>query len=423
MENQLSDLIGNEEEFPDEFQCFVCLDLLYKPVVLACGHISCFWCVYKAMNKMRESQCPVCRHPYNHFPSICQLMHFLLKKLYPIAFHRREQVVVEEEERTKYFSPQFDDPITDMDIHGSSPLHPKINPSSELRNDNENPESSSKDVSNIIKTPHEEGEEKDKKSDIEQQTVNRVPITDLSCSVCKQFLYRPVVLNCGHVYCEICVVKSNDEILRCKVCQNPHPQGFPTVCLVLDHFLEENFSDEYAIRREEGLKLASTSDGRSLAVAKKGEQKGNRMSSGSQCDIISWLHGQGPKVHPGVGCDYCGMLPIVGERYKCKDCKEMMGFDLCEECYRCSSKLPGRFNQQHRPEHRFATVEPFEEQETDFSEDDTNVAGENAEEDVSTAPFFIVYAPPDSEDDLVAPNSSSLQTPPDFLQSSPDNDE
>lgn len=47
------------------------------------------------------------------------------------------------------------------------------------------------------------------------------------------------------------------------------------------------------------------------------------------------------------------MYPIIGKRYKCKDCKEAIGFDLCESCYNTNSKLPGRFNQQHKPDHRF----------------------------------------------------------------------
>ena len=44
--------------------------------------------------------------------------------------------------------------------------------------------------------------------------------------------------------------------------------------------------------------------------------------------------------------------PIRGKRYKCQDCTELIGFDLCDACYNSSSKLPGRFNQQHTPDHR-----------------------------------------------------------------------
>uniref|UniRef100_A0A6N2MY32 RING-type domain-containing protein n=1 Tax=Salix viminalis TaxID=40686 RepID=A0A6N2MY32_SALVM len=80
-----------EEEFSDSFRCCVCLDLLYKPIVLTCGHISCFWCVNKSMSGLRESNCPICRHPYNHFPTVCQMLHFLLFKLYPTVYMRREK--------------------------------------------------------------------------------------------------------------------------------------------------------------------------------------------------------------------------------------------------------------------------------------------------------------------------------------------
>jgi hypothetical protein len=50
------------------------------------------------------------------------------------------------------------------------------------------------------------------------------------------------------------------------------------------------------------------------------------------------------------------IFPIIGDRYKCTDCKEEIGFDLCGDCYNTRSKLPGRFNQQHTPEHKFKLV-------------------------------------------------------------------
>lgn len=50
------------------------------------------------------------------------------------------------------------------------------------------------------------------------------------------------------------------------------------------------------------------------------------------------------------------MCPIVGYRYKCKDCSEKIGFDLCGDCYNSRPKLSGRFNQRHTPEHRFELI-------------------------------------------------------------------
>lgn len=50
------------------------------------------------------------------------------------------------------------------------------------------------------------------------------------------------------------------------------------------------------------------------------------------------------------------MYPIIGDRYRCIDCLEQIGYDLCKDCYTTSSKLPGRFNQQHTSEHKFEIV-------------------------------------------------------------------
>lgn len=110
-DNQENNHAGGDEidEFSEEFMCCVCLDLVYKPVVLACGHISCFWCVFEAMGySWQESRCPVCRQSYNHFPSICRQLHFVLLKLYPLAYKRREIQVIEEEKKWGTLSPQFD---------------------------------------------------------------------------------------------------------------------------------------------------------------------------------------------------------------------------------------------------------------------------------------------------------------------------
>lgn len=52
------------------------------------------------------------------------------------------------------------------------------------------------------------------------------------------------------------------------------------------------------------------------------------------------------------------MCPIIGVRYRCKDCVERIGFDLCENCHKSSSKLPGRFNQQHTKDHQFEVIQP-----------------------------------------------------------------
>lgn len=369
MENQESE--DASEDFPEEFLCCVCLDLFYKPVVLACGHISCFWCVFKAMDTWQESYCPVCRHPYNYFPSICQMLHFVLLKVYPLAYKRRERQVIEEEKEFGVFSPQFDNYLSESNsskkfntpggtyLHSVTTSHTK-NPSSknssEVNDKNliTTTPATSSSVGSISAVSHE-------KSVFENRLVNgccsQVLMTDLLCAVCKQLLYRPVVLNCGHVYCEGCIIYPNNKLCECPVCQSTHPNGFPKVCLVLEHFLEEHFSEEYVARKLYVLEHADRQYGSPSTCSTQAQQTDAQSSyKPATTDQPRWLSGQGPNVHFGVGCDYCGLCPITGNRYKCTDCREEIGFDLCERCYNSSSELPGRFNQQHTSDHKFDKI-------------------------------------------------------------------
>eukprot|EP00850_Spirogloea_muscicola_P020269 SM000211S06639 [mRNA] locus=s211:179012:180951:+ [translate_table: standard] len=57
-------------------------------------------------------------------------------------------------------------------------------------------------------------------------------------------------------------------------------------------------------------------------------------------------------IHTGVGCDACGAFPIVGRRFHCKDCPEVVGYDVCSDCHQGPLPAAGRFNQRHQPEHR-----------------------------------------------------------------------
>ncbi|KAL7177349.1 hypothetical protein ACSBR2_030661 [Camellia fascicularis] len=427
-------VVEAEEEILDEFQCCVCLDLLYKPVVLGCGHISCFWCVFRAMDFYLVSHCPVCRHPYNHFPSICQLLHFLLLKLYPIAYKRREQKVIAEETISDQFSPQLDnclfgsEPIKESYIH--SGVHPhsttsscnnvSLGPCSIVEGESESTIAHHKDDKMPI--PAKSTFEATKNVPFgqigmlgdkfnEQQNSKLVFIADFLCAICKKLLYRPVVLNCGHVYCETCIISPDDKVPVCQVCLSAHPNGNPKVCLVLKHFLEEQFSEQYALRKEAASKQSASQNGSppALSGSTKARKNAAWLSTLPTTDYRSMLSSEGPKVHVGVGCDYCGVCPIIGERYRCKDCKERIGFDLCEGCYNSSSKLPGRFNQQHTPDHKLEIVPPMDitnlvrlALEVEQSEEDESGAPEDMEE-VPPAPILPGDSPHDPEDGSADP--------------------
>ncbi|XP_059632184.1 E3 ubiquitin-protein ligase PRT1-like [Cornus florida] len=446
MENQSKESAATEsEEFPDEFQCCVCLDLFYKPIVLACGHISCFWCVYKAMNTWHESRCPVCRQPYNHFPSICHLLHVLLLKLYPLAYKRREIQVSEEEKETGHSSPRLNDhlsaPHPSKECNNAEEFSPHSYTSQnkvhvELSSSGVGEPSLIKDSSEIIvpvkdctitvhtmssceATGNMTAQEKSVHGNkLVHGTCDQVLITDLLCVICKQLLYRPTVLNCGHAYCETCIINIDGEVCRCQICPSVHPYGFPKVCLVLEHILEEQFSEEYAARKEAVLKQADCQYGSPTTCSTQAQQHAVRTSSMPTNIYSSWWSGQGPKVHIGIGCDFCGMCPIIGERYKCKDCVEKIGFDLCEGCYNASSKLTGRFNQQHTSEHKFEIVQPpvmhnlilrleGEQSEEDVSDDPDDV------EDVSSDPVLsgddALRDPEDSSAALIFTDTSQDQ--------------
>ncbi|KAM0052929.1 putative transcription factor C2H2 family [Helianthus debilis subsp. tardiflorus] len=344
------------EEYSEEFKCCVCLELIYKPVVLACGHISCFWCVFEAMDFWQESRCPVCRHAYYHFPSICWLLHAVLLKLYPKAYQIRESQVAKAEKAHGTSSPQFENylavshgseqmasqchtTVQGKDCLGGEPLEP-------VRSENNSTTATTGILTNSSDQITTAG------SDHVDICNKQISIDDLLCSVCKELLCRPVVLNCGHVFCEACIVTSNKEPCRCPVCRSMHPNGFPKVCLVLEAFLKQHVSEEYSARMDKRrtceIGNSSTADSTSVPEGSKG----------SSVPMDEHLCSSGHKVHFGVGCDCCGMCPLIGNRYKCKDCHEKIGFDLCEDCYKSSSNLPGRFNQQHKPDHEFEVVEP-----------------------------------------------------------------
>ncbi|XVF32208.1 hypothetical protein REPUB_Repub17cG0062200 [Reevesia pubescens] len=362
--HQSPDPVLNSEEIPDHFICCVCLDLLYKPIVLHCGHISCFWCVHKSMSSRYESHCPICRNPYSHFPGICQMLHFLLLKLYPITYKKREDQILEEEKRVGRFSPEFNCHACESQADGElnylgSPAHssassecPSTNkekfskPAGELESHyngtNRTKENSAGDLNKIKPVA---GEEKDQLS-----------VADLPCTACKQLLFRPVVLNCGHVYCQTCIIVSA-EMLRCQVCHCLHPKGFPKVCLTLDQFLAAKFPKEYASRKDVvQLKQVSSKLERSTTCSNEAAKQDFTPVLLPSRDHLPFLVESSSYTHIGAGCDACGKHPIVGDRYKCKDCTEKMGFDLCRDCYNTRPKLPGRFNQRHTPEHKFELI-------------------------------------------------------------------
>ncbi|CAA7398918.1 unnamed protein product [Spirodela intermedia] len=252
------------------------------------------------MDGVKESHCPICRKAYKYFPAICQLLHNLLRKSKPADYKRREEEV--------------------LSANGESP-----------------------------------------RDDLSGEASTKLSISDALCAGCGQLLFRPTVLNCGHsetssfpplsipsgspllILPSPCVVSLGRAPLRCRVCQGVHPGEPPQVCLHLDAFLENQFPDEYASRR--AFLQARLPSSASQAEQPVGPSKQEDSQPASTEQVLM--------LHYNVGCDSCGMYPILGKRYKCTDCQDEIGFDLCEACYEARSNFPSRFNQRHTPGHAF----------------------------------------------------------------------
>eukprot|EP00897_Mesotaenium_endlicherianum_P003025 jgi/Mesen1/2750/ME000169S01909 len=110
----------------DDFCCPICQDLVFKPVVNVCGHVFCFWCVHRAMSPYAESQCPVCRRQFEHFPRICALLHAFLARAFPRDYAARAAEVHEEEAQRNAFAPNLDE--IDGDGYKDRPAAPLLTP-------------------------------------------------------------------------------------------------------------------------------------------------------------------------------------------------------------------------------------------------------------------------------------------------------
>ncbi|XP_076894794.1 E3 ubiquitin-protein ligase PRT1-like isoform X1 [Bidens hawaiensis] len=314
---------GNaSEQVSDHFICAVCLDLLYKPVVLVCGHVTCFWCCHRSMDMRGQSHCPLCRHPYRHFPATCQMLDVFIKKLYPISYGRRKKQALDDKQQSSsgFALDEELDHLSIADNLSSFTEENKLNDGNSSGN------------------------------------CKQVTVTDVLCSACKQLLFGPVVLNCGHVYCEACITIPEDGVIKCQTCQCRHPSGFPKVCKELDYVLEEQFSSEYALRKNSTQPSQEQIQNRNM-FKEANEEEGSKFPYPPGENFLQWWTVYGSKFHPGVGCDICGMCPIIGDRYHCKDCKEKNSYDLCGDCYTTGAKVvPGRFNQKHTEQHQFELV-------------------------------------------------------------------
>ncbi len=351
-----------EVDILDSLQCAICLELLHKPCVNTCGHAFCFWCFHHAMNGLSKSHCPLCRAEFKHFSAVCLPLHSYITAKYPSQAAARDAQTMEQEHN---------------EFHAESPSLP-IAPLS-------------------------------------------VTAQTFACAGCGALAAPPAVLTCGHVVC----ARVGERWHRCPVqgCVGRDPaDGTLAVCTLMESIIEAQFSPDYqqALRRPERcaalLQAADEEPSQSqTAAADDGEEEEDPTSMiGSQVKLHSLssaagleLNGQLGAIegydpvagrfevilssssrrvrvrptnvqrqgggssetytHFGRGCDGCGVFPIVGRCYRCQDCSEAIGYDLCGRCFDIGfHRRPaaveggGRFNQAHLPEHRMTEVKQEE---------------------------------------------------------------
>lgn len=206
--------------------------------------------------------------------------------------------------------------------------------------------------------------------------------SDFTCNnpQCGKLLYQPVVLSCGHVVCRTSclpdgahgssVVPAPPDV-QCPACGTP---VIPTsaVCMKLQEALHCAFPDiQEARKREEEERRRAGQPGNSQTTsmdASESTSLSEQPPPGSGSDAPEGLSTpEGPSTPEGhaneiswlgVGCDMCGMYPLVGRRFKCEDCPEKIGYDLCGSCYESNLAGRGRFNQNHLPTHTMREVLP-----------------------------------------------------------------
>lgn len=184
---------------------------------------------------------------------------------------------------------------------------------------------------------------------------------DFACNACGKLVYKPFILNCGHVVC----MHHVDANQGCPICHAAF-HGGETLCTQLWDWMTRMFPVQCEERRQE---LCQSPEDR-MHLAKERHQKVEEAATQPDTEEMPTSSGRMDDddypedfTHFGVGCDICGEYPIIGKRYKCLDCPESVGFDVCRPCLSSCTKgttgSVGRFNQKHRSDHRLELVPPL----------------------------------------------------------------
>ena len=326
---------------PHDFSCSICRSLLYKPCANQCGHFFCFWCLHKSMSAVGSSSCPVCRNPFTRFGAVCEPLQRFLCREFPKEMKEREEDVKRQE--VEEFGGARSPRVEIVDCTDGRVM------------------------------------------------ARRVDVADILCCACQNVPMKPVVPSCGHICCLECISSSGvgqeqegeqaekDEQLElsCPECQTPLLDGVGkktgelAVCSILQPLLQRAHQLDEAVLRTlvSSAKRAKASKQEESSSAKESKTSFTQSDvsdapnerTSAKPELLS--DSSDTFVHFGIGCDGCGVYPIVGRAFHCVDCPEAVGYDLCHSCiqrgiHTLSTK--GRFDQTHRPEHGMEEREQVE---------------------------------------------------------------
>lgn len=395
----------------EEFNCPVCLRLLCKPSVLPCGHALCFWDAHRSMDAFGTSHCPVCRRAYRHLPAVCEALHGYLGRTFPREYAERLRENLDEEEEMDHFSPELPAALILPRTASASASTPPAQ---------HHPPTADTLVGTTLidalaaATPSRGPNLRLFACAFDDGRTDAGPAPGRSGSEPElgpgtHILHDPVVLACGHAVCRGCERRrmgtSPGTRRECPRCGRPDPTGEapPEPSLLLAELVRRacgNAPAEAAAARDAAWDAAhppaTAPDVKEPTVETKPEPGSENASGGTGGGaprtferFLESVRRVDPEsfTHIGVGCDVCGMYPIRGRRFRCMDCPESMGFDLCVGCHRTAAEtagededepgdgagpgggpgagggvdprvIHGRFNQNHRPDHRMEEVRP-----------------------------------------------------------------
>lgn len=397
----------------------MCRELCVKPAVLPCGHVACLWCTHCAMSHLGESHCALCRAPFNALPALSRALenHHLWCDVGAFA-ERLEQNRAEEVERG-HKSPTFARcDAASVGRHAGEDAMTIVDFGQAL-----DAMESDEAISSAMKEAVERGKDGARGTLGRCETFDpslgrdvaafhacaclnhsREPVGDIG-AFCGEIASRPVVCQqCGTLYerahADVLTARAGvggEWCVACGATREPtrvilalkedveatYPKAFIEASrkrcdetlarslVALEREIERKEAEERRLAEERGVEMNATAtvacgDGEDEELSEN--ENDDSESARSTVEIggaTTLVFNHETFTHYGVGCDFCGVYPIVGPRYQCEECatEEFMGFDLCSKCMQNVFEHPNRkrdyrFAQNHTDAHKMVLVRP-----------------------------------------------------------------